>query len=254
MSYEFLAPGAAATGAGFAPLARSPMERSARAAGARFEVRDGWNVAVGYTSVEQEREVSRRVAAWADVSHLGKIEVHASADELGAVASRASGGAALELGRAVRARDAWWLALTGDRALVVCEPGAVAALRERLAEAAAGASGLVSIVDATTKFAALTILGPQACEVFARFTALDLRPGVTPVNGLRPGSIARTPGVLVREDEERYLILFGAALGHYMWTVVADAAGHLGGSPVGVDALEPIAIGIAPVKEEAGRA
>ena len=28
-------------------------------------------------------------------------------------------------------------------------------------------------------------------------------------------------------------MLFGAALGEYMWTVVADAAEHLGGGPVG---------------------
>jgi heterotetrameric sarcosine oxidase gamma subunit len=256
VSFEFLAPDAAVADDRFTPLARSPMERDARAVGARFEVRDGWNVAVGYTSVEQEREVARRVAGWADVSHLGKIELHAGADDLAAIVAQASDGAALGLGRAVRAAEAWWLALTGDRALVVCEPGAVAALRERLQEAAAGASGLVSIVDATTKFAALTILGPQAREVFARFTALDLRPGVTPVHGLRPGSIARTPGVLLREDEHRYLILFGAALGHYLWTVVADAAGHLGGAPVGVDSLEPVATATATVtlEEEAGRA
>ena len=32
-------------------------------------------------------------------------------------------------------------------------------------------------------------------------------------------------------------MLFGAALGQYMWTVVDDAARHLGGGPVGVDAL-----------------
>jgi hypothetical protein len=28
-------------------------------------------------------------------------------------------------------------------------------------------------------------------------------------------------------------MLFGSAFGQYMWTVVADAAGHLGGGPVG---------------------
>ena len=32
-------------------------------------------------------------------------------------------------------------------------------------------------------------------------------------------------------------MLFGAALGQYVWTLVADAAEHLGGGPVGVDAL-----------------
>ena len=35
-------------------------------------------------------------------------------------------------------------------------------------------------------------------------------------------------------------MLFGAALGRYMWTVVADAAAALGGGPVGVDALDPV--------------
>jgi hypothetical protein len=30
--------------------------------------------------------------------------------------------------------------------------------------------------------------------------------------------------MVLREAEDRYLMLFGAALGEYMWTVVADAA------------------------------
>ena len=75
----------------------------------------------------------------------------------------------------------------------------------------------------------------------ARFCALDLRPKVTPVNALRPGSIGRQPGLVIREDEERYLFLFGWATGEYMWSVVADAGTHLGGGPVGVDALREVA-------------
>jgi hypothetical protein len=63
---------------------------------------------------------------------------------------------------------------------------------------------------------------------------------VTPVNGLRPGSVGRQPGIVIREDEERYLFLFGWATGEYMWSVVADAGGHLGGRPVGVDALREV--------------
>jgi hypothetical protein len=42
-------------------------------------------------------------------------------------------------------------------------------------------------------------------------------------------------------------MLFGAALGSYVWAVVADAAGSLGGGPVGLDAL-------APLEQEAARA
>jgi heterotetrameric sarcosine oxidase gamma subunit len=251
VSFEFLAPDAAVADDRFAPIARSPMERAARAAGARFEARDGWNVAVGYASVEQEREACRRAAGWADVSHLGKLELHASAaDDLSAVVAQVAGGATLELGTATRAADAWWLPLTAERAVVVCEPSALPGLRERLEDAAGSASRTFSIVDATCKFGAMTIVGPLAREVFARFTAIDLRPKSTPVGAFRPASIARTPGMLVREGDDRFLFLFGAALGAYIWETVADAGTHLGGAPVGVEALAEIAIAV----EEAGRA
>jgi heterotetrameric sarcosine oxidase gamma subunit len=102
-------------------------------------------------------------------------------------------------------------------------------------------------VDVTAAHGALAIAGPLAREVFARFTAIDLRSRVTPVHAFRPGSVARVPGAILREAEERYLMLFGAALGGYVWSVVADAATHLGGAPVGVNAL-------APIEEAAARA
>jgi glycine cleavage system aminomethyltransferase T len=95
----------------------------------------------------------------------------------------------------------------------------------------------VTTCDVTTNFAAMTLVGPRAREVFARFCALDLRPAVAPVRALRPGSIGRQPGVLICEAENRYLFLFGWATGEYMWSVVTDAGEHLGGRPIGVDAL-----------------
>jgi heterotetrameric sarcosine oxidase gamma subunit len=115
---------------------------------------------------------------------------------------------------------------------VLCEPGQTAELREHLGTDA---------VDLTSALAALTIAGPLAPELFARFTAIDLRPHVTPIHGFRPGSVARTPGAILREAEDRWLMLFGAALGSYVWTVVADAAASLGGGPVGSEAFAEVA-------------
>jgi heterotetrameric sarcosine oxidase gamma subunit len=120
--------------------------------------------------------------------------------------------------------DAWWCPTSRERALVLCEPDRTAALREQLGDA---------VVDLTSAMGALTISGPLAPELFARFTAIDLRPHVTPVHGFRPGSVARTPGAILREAEDSWLMLFGAALGSYVWTVVADAAAGLGGGPAG---------------------
>src|SRR4029450_12603071 len=78
-------------------VARSPMEGHARAAGARFEVRDGWNVAVS--------SVTNGSVSWADISHLRKVEVR--------------GGHDLTLGTASKVDRAWWYPVTRDRALVV---------------------------------------------------------------------------------------------------------------------------------------
>jgi glycine cleavage system aminomethyltransferase T len=194
VSFEFLSPGAADA------VARSPMERQARAAGARFEVRDGWNVAVSYPGESLD------AVGFADASHIRKYELQGELPPL-------------EFGRAAVDGDATWLPMTTTRALIL------------------GGDPPPGALELTTAFGALRIAGPVARETFARFTAIDLRPQVTKPGDWRPGSVARTPGGILCEAEDRYLMLFGAALGQYVWTVVADAAGHLGGGPVGDDAL-----------------
>jgi glycine cleavage system aminomethyltransferase T len=175
------------------------MEAKALAAGARMERRDGWNVAVSYGGAAHAA-----VVAFADVSHLRKAELQ--------------GDVGTPDGRASRADGAWRCVLTPGRALVI------------------GGSDEGGI-DVSGAYCAMTIIGPQARETIARFCALDLRPQLTPVGAVRPGSVARTPGLVIREADERYLLLAGFAYGEYLWTVVADAAGHLGGGPIGVDDL-----------------
>jgi heterotetrameric sarcosine oxidase gamma subunit len=215
------------------------MERQALAAGARIEERDGWRVAVSFDGADAERERRAASVGFADRSHIGKIEIQADPGDVAAIV-RGAGGGELELGGATRAAGAWWCPYTPERAIVLCEPAATAGLLQALDEGAAAAAGHATVLEVTTVFAALTIAGPLARETFARFTALDLRPQSLPVHGFRPGSVARTPGAVLREADDRFLMVFGAALGQYVWTVVEDAAGSLGGGPVGVDALEPV--------------
>jgi glycine cleavage system aminomethyltransferase T len=185
-----------------AAIARSPMEGRAKSAGAQFEVRDGWNVATTYGPQEQR---ALEHVAWADVSHLRKWEL----DGVG------------EFGTATRDGDAWLCRLTASRALQI------------------GGSAPDNGLDVTCSYAALTILGPQARETIARFCALDLRPQSAPPHSFRPGSIGRQPGMIVVEGPDRFLLLFGWATGEYMWTVVEDAARHLGGGPIGLQTLVP---------------
>jgi glycine cleavage system aminomethyltransferase T len=198
---DFLSPVAAQAG-GRAPVARSPMERLAKAAGARFEVRSGWNVPVEYPG-----ETAGLPVAWADVSHLRKFELRGE-------------GIAPGFGRATRQGERWLCPLTTSRALVI-----------------GGDEAPGDGIDVTTCFAALTILGPEAREVIARFCALDLRPQNAPPQSFRPGSVARQPGMVLVEAPDRFLLLFGWAVAEYVWTVVEDAAKPRGGRPIGIGAL-----------------
>lgn len=208
-------------------LARTPMERLAGAAGARFEQRDGWNVAVSFGDAAAERRRIEESVAFADRSHMTKLELHGEREALARVV-----GTELEMGLAARSNDAWWCPVTPSRVLVIAEPAQGRDLRT-----AVEGPG-VAVVEQTCGLAAMSLIGPGARELLARFCAIDVRPGMTPVGGFRPGSVARTPGYLLVEDEQRLLVLVGWALGEYLYEVVSDAAASLGGGPVGADALE----------------
>jgi sarcosine oxidase subunit gamma len=212
-------------------LARSPMEGMARAAGAQFDVRHGWSVAVAYTGGAESERLGSAVA-FADRSHLTKLELHGPAEALAQIAREAGGGAALEPGRAVPANGVWWCYVTPTKALVLAEPGGTL-----LADVRAAAPAGTSVVDLSSGLVAMSLAGPGCRELLARFCALDVRPAVAPVMSFSPGSVARTPGYLLVERQDQLLIMVGWAFGEYLWEVVADAAANLGGGPVGVDVL-----------------
>jgi glycine cleavage system aminomethyltransferase T len=233
VSFEFLEPDRVAPEMGFEPVPASVLVPQARRAGGQVDVRDGWRVAVEYGSVEGEREACRVTVGIGDVSSLGKLELQGEAADVAAVAA-AGGAEAIELGRAGRGAGAWWCPFSDRRVLAVCEPSRTPELRDELLGAARPA---MSVTDMTCALAALALVGPLARDVLARLTAIDLRPDRAPEASFRPGSVARIPGMVLRERGERYVLMFGSAYAQYMWTQVTDAAEPLGGVIVGADAL-----------------
>jgi glycine cleavage system aminomethyltransferase T len=203
---DFLAPAPA-----LAP-ARSPLASvAARRAGASVALREGWEVAVAFGDPVAEARALTDAVGVGDASYLA---VHESPGALAAPDHPE-----VAPGLAMRRDGAWWCPLHPRRVLVV-----------------EGASPGAGWLDLTSAYAGLWLLGPLARDLFARVSALDLRPALAPVGALRPGSVARTPAVVLRESEHGYLLLFGAAYALYMWTAIVDAAERLGGAPVGVDA------------------
>lgn len=207
-----------------APPPESPMLAAAIRSGALIGMREGWRVPVGLGDAVNERRAIADTVGFADASYVVKTELHGPAERLRGCA----GG--LTLGSATRHEGAWWCPLTPTRALVLDGPPS------------AGELGELGVLDVTSQLCGLRIGGPLTRQLLARFCALDLRPGVSPPGSLRPGSVARTPGLVLVEAADQLLVLVGAALAEYLWTVVEDAAGRLGGQPVGPDlfAGEPI--------------
>jgi glycine cleavage system aminomethyltransferase T len=184
-------------------LLRTPMDAVHRSAGASVEERDGWEVAV-----YPERESPVWVE---DVSMLRKVELRAPADVLDGL----TGG--LEPGAARLDGAARTLRLTATRALL-------------LGDSDAGANGDRAL-DLTCAWAAVRIGGPEVRELFARLSALDVRARSFPPDRVMLGSVARCPGIVVSESDDRLLLMVGWEYGAYLWETVLDAGAPLGIAP-----------------------
>jgi glycine cleavage system aminomethyltransferase T len=206
--------------------ARSPLADAAAAAGGLLEIRDGWELAASFGDPAAEAAACGTSVGFCDRSSLTKLELQAPAERLASVAGD------LQLGTAEN-RNGVWLCPVAPQLRLELHPASAGGAERR----AALEAGRVRVCDLTASLAALSIWGPAAAETIARFCALDLRPVALPARGFRPGSIARTPGYLLRERPDGFLLLAGAAYGEYLWEQVAAAAAALGGRPVGVDAL-----------------
>jgi glycine cleavage system aminomethyltransferase T len=221
MSRAFLTPLA-----GPGSPARSPLADAAAATGGRLEVRDGWELAASFGDLEAEATACIDSVGFADRSSATKLELQGPAAHLTSVAGT------LEPGTARREDDVWRCPVAPQLRIELSPVGSGSGAERRHALETGG----VRVCDLTAALAAISIWGPAAGETIARFCALDLRPAALPTGGFRPGSIARTPGYLLRERPDGFLLLFGAAYGEYLWEQVAAAATALGGRPVGADA------------------
>jgi glycine cleavage system aminomethyltransferase T len=237
MSFEFLAPDAATIAEGRRPEPRSPIEWAHRDAGARVRTRAGWRVVAGYGAARAEAAACNSSVGVADLSFLGKLELQGKPASVAALVAGLAGGAALAPGRATLSEGTWWCPISAGRVLAVTPSEATASVRDAVEAAAAGAQGFVSVTELTTALCSNAVVGPLAREAFARTTALDLRAQRFPEAGFAPVSVARTPGMILREGGDRFLHLFGAGYAAYIWTVFVDAATQLGGRAVGTEAL-----------------
>ena len=178
------------------------------------------------TRVARDRRLRRPLAP-------GQARASGRARRPRRVVRAASGGVTLEPGIAVRDEDAWWCPVTPARVLVLGEPSAAPACasglaRDRRRRGRADRDRRRRHLR-TGRARADRARARASCSPASARSTCATRSPRWPASV--PGSVARTPGYLLREAEDRLLVLFGWALGEYLWEVVADAAEHLGGGP-----------------------
>lgn len=237
MRFEFLAADAAIALDGEIPVARSPIEWAHRRAGARFATRAGWRAVADYGANGAEADACRDAVGVADASFLGKLELQGDPEDVAAIVAELAGGARLSPGRAAGADGTWWCPISPGRVLAITPPEATGTVRDALEAEADRRPGWVSVLELTTSLCSNVVVGPQARECFARATALDLRPQRFAEAAFAPVSVARVPGMILRERGDRFLHMFGAGYADYVWTVFTDATEGLGGRAVGSEAL-----------------
>ena len=194
---EFLRVDAAADHGSFHPVAKSPLERRFRDAGAAFEERDGWLVPVSVPG-ESERLASVGVA---DLSYLAKLEVRPA-------------------GEPVAGDGVVWYRISPRRALALCAPALAPRVREQASDRL--------VLDVTGALAIIAIVGPEADTVLRRLTHLHHLPS--------GGEVAHVTAHVLQRGGGYWLVV-AQELGHYMSEVVLDRAEALGGGLVGVDSL-----------------
>jgi hypothetical protein len=199
--YAFLSPAAAAAGVGL----RTPVERSHLAAGAALEDVDGWRVAAYPPNGEAAATVT-------DLSHLGKLDLRASAEELDALTGGLGPGAARE------DDGVWTLRLTPAHGYVLCPFPRVNALRDRIGGAA---------LDVTCAYAALALGGERRLDVFNRSSGLDVRESRFGPDRCMAGSVMRVPTLVLNRGGD-LVMLVAWEYGEYFWDAILDAGETIG--------------------------
>ncbi len=124
-----------------------------------------------------------------------------------------------------------------DEAFLTCSPSSVDQVANTLNE---HLSGCVHMVDKTSNFAAITLVGPESSQLLSKLTDLDISPRAFPNLSCAQGMVAEVYVIVARKDLDdilSYKLYVGRDLGSYMWEAMLEAGHELNVVPVGVEAL-----------------
>jgi heterotetrameric sarcosine oxidase gamma subunit len=190
-----------------APVARGPLIERHRRQGARIELRDGWEIAVGYPH-EPPMGANRVV----DRSHRPTFEINGP-DTSRLVAALCGCDLPVRHIHVAANREAY--RLTPDRAILF---GRVPPPEGAL--------------DVTGGWASLALCGPQAEQILNKITAVDLRLRTLPAGRCCQGPVFGVNTLFGRFDDRFELHVCGDSA-EFFWDVLFDAGAEFGLAPAG---------------------
>jgi glycine cleavage system aminomethyltransferase T len=211
-------------------VARTALHAWHCARGARFGESDGWQIPLVYTSVQAEVEAARTGLGLADISACSKKSLIGPdvPDSLGPV--RPGEVAPMpENGAGVACR------LTADHLLLIAA-STRASFEKRLAGMPTSAS--LILLDVTTAYAGMCLLGPDLETVLPQLTNLELPEGRCAETGLAgiPALLIRPPGFTLPALQ----IFVSWDLAEYAWEWLLELGRKRSLTPLGWDALDAL--------------
>jgi sarcosine oxidase subunit alpha len=207
-----------------------------------------WKRPFVYTSVRDEYEAVRERAGLIDVSTLGKLVLKGKDAPLlldkvythwfsnlkpgriryGVICD--DSGTILDDGTVAR--------LAADHYYITTSTGNIDFVEQWMKWWTAGTGWCVHVVNVTAGNAALNLAGPQARQVLAKLTDVDVSPAAFPYMACREGAVAGVPALLLRigfVGETGWEIHFPAEYGEYLWDALLEAGADVQLKPFGVE-------------------
>jgi len=213
--------------------------------GAVMSELDGWQQPLHYGDGASELKMLRESVGIHDLSPRGAVRL-VGEDAVSLETGLFSGQKELAVGQAREGRIAGEngtvslleLRLARDEFIFLTAPGDAETVTEFLLFPSASC---VHTVDISSGLAGAGIIGPQATFLLPMITELDVSSEAFPSLRCVQSRFADVPGLLVRQDAvtgPAYQLYFAREYGEYIWEVITQAARHIGGGPVGTEAIK----------------
>ena len=206
--------------------------------GAVMVEHEGWSLPARYSYPGDEAVRVRQAVGITDISHLGKIRLQGESAEQ-ALRESIPGYQTTSVGSVfVTSDDSGGTVvarLAADDCLIVTESAHTDHALESLK-----LDGCAHPVNVTSVLAAVRIVGPNAPQLLAGVTDLDLAPPYFPNLSCAQSMVAEIHGTVIRKDSGgllSYDLFFGRDYGDHMWESVMEAGQHHGMTPFGLEAM-----------------